>query len=281
MRDDHERRADQRRRDGETDGPIEAALEKEFEDVVGEGAERLHRTFRATVVTGFLGGVEIGVGVIAYLGVLEHTGDQLLAGLAFSAGLIALLMAHSELFTENFLMPIAALVAREGTLGQLGKLWGGTLVGNLSGGWIVMGIVVLAFPEWHELLARTADHFVNEPFSWKFVALAMLGGAVITLMTRMQEGTDSEPTKIVAAIVGGFLLAGFQLLHSILDSLFAFGAILSGADITYLEWFVWFLPVLGLNLLGGVLLVTVLRIVREGELFRMRRGLPGGSVRKP
>ncbi|HBS75307.1 MAG TPA: formate transporter, partial [Microbacterium sp.] len=33
----------------------------------------------------------------------------------------------------------------------------------------------------------------------------------------------------------------------------------------------WFLPVLVLNLLGGLLLVTVLRIVREGELFTLRR----------
>lgn len=108
MRDDHERRAEERRRDGANSGPVEEELEMEFEDIVGEGAERLHRTFRATTVTGFLGGIEVGIGVLAYLGVLYATGDQLLAGLAFSIGLIALLMAHSELFTENFLMPIAA-----------------------------------------------------------------------------------------------------------------------------------------------------------------------------
>ncbi|GAA1854873.1 formate/nitrite transporter family protein [Microbacterium koreense] len=257
--------------DRPVDGSIEEELEIEFEEVVGDGADRLHRTFHATISTGFLGGIEVGIGVIAYLGVLYATGDQLLAGLAFSVGLIALLMAHSELFTENFLMPIAALIAREGTVGQLAKLWGGTLVGNIVGGWLVMALVVLAFPDWHDLLAETAAHFIDAPVDWQFVALALLGGAVITLMTRMQEGTTSSTAKIVAAIAGGFVLAGFQLFHSILDSLFAFGAILSGADITYLQWFLWFLPVLGLNLVGGVLLVTALRIVRTGELFQLRR----------
>ncbi|MBA8816827.1 formate/nitrite transporter FocA (FNT family) [Microbacterium halimionae] len=271
MRDDHESRADERRADGDNDGPVEEEFEAEFEDIVGEGAERLHRTFRGTLVTGFLGGIEVGVGVLAYVGVLYATDSHLLAGLAFSIGLIALLMAHSELFTENFLMPIAALIAREGSLGQLARLWGGTLIANLAGGWLMMGIIVLAFPDWHELLSETAHHFIDTPMSWQLVALALLGGAVITLMTRMQEGTDSEPAKIVAAIAGGFVLAGFQLFHSILDSLFAFGAILSGADITYLDWLLWFLPVLGLNLLGGLLLVTVLRIVRTGELFSLRR----------
>ena len=39
MRDDHERRADERRRDGDNEGPVEEELELEFEDVVGEGAE--------------------------------------------------------------------------------------------------------------------------------------------------------------------------------------------------------------------------------------------------
>ncbi len=271
MADDHETSADERRADGANEGPVEEELELEFEDVVGEGAERLHRTFRATLVTGFLGGVEVGIGVLAYLGVLHETGDQLLAGLAFSIGLIALLMAHSELFTENFLMPIAALIAREGTFWQLAKLWSGTLFANLLGGWLVMLIIVTAFPEWHSLLAETAHHFIDAPFSWQFVTLALLGGAVITLMTRMQEGAHSEMPKIVAAVVGGFVLAGFQLFHSILDSLFAFGAILSGADISYLEWLGWFVPVLAFNLLGGVMLVTALRIVRGGELFKMRR----------
>lgn len=271
MTDDSRARAEERRRDGASDAPVEEEIEIEFEEVVGEGAERLHRTFRATLATGFLGGVEVGTGVLAYLGVLHETGSQLLAGLAFSIGLIALLLAHSELFTENFLMPIAALVAREGTVLQLAKLWGGTLVANLAGGWLIMAIVVLAFPQWHDLLEETALHFIDTPFSWQFAALAVLGGAVITLMTRMQAGTESEPAKIVAAVAGGFILAGFQLFHSILDSLFTFGAILSGAPITYLDWLTWFLPVLALNLLGGLTLVTALRIIRTGELFDLRR----------
>ncbi|MDX2376101.1 formate/nitrite transporter family protein [Microbacterium sp. LRZ72] len=271
MSDEREDRAEARRLDGTNEGPIEEELEAEFDKVVGEGTERLHRTFRATLVTGFLGGIEVGIGVIAYFGVLYATGDQLLAGLAFSIGLIALLMAHSELFTENFLMPIAALIARDGTVGQLFKLWGGTLIANLLGGWVMMGIVVLAFPDWHDLMAETARHFIEAPFSWEFVALSVLGGAVITLMTRMQEGAESEVARLVAAVAGGFILAGFQLFHSILDSLFAFAAILSGASITYGQWAVWFFPVLLFNLLGGLLLVTVLRIVREGELFKLRR----------
>jgi formate/nitrite transporter FocA (FNT family) len=56
-------------------------------------------------------GLDVGLGVLIYLVVKADTGDGLLAALAF--GFDALLLARSELFTENFLVPIIAAVARE------------------------------------------------------------------------------------------------------------------------------------------------------------------------
>ncbi|GAA4267565.1 formate/nitrite transporter family protein [Frondihabitans peucedani] len=260
--------SDQRRRElGESDGPVEDDLQDSFDTTVGEGAERLHRPLRITLITGFFGGLEVGLGIMALLAVLDETGSHLLAGLAFSIGFIALLLAHSELFTENFLVPIAALVAREGSFGQLVKLWAGTLLANLVGGWIFMWFVVQAFPQWHELLSTSAHHFVDAPFSLQSVILAVLGGSTITLMTRMQQGTDSDTAKIVAAVAGAFLLGGLQLFHSILDSLLIFGAIQAGADIDYGQWLGWFGYTLLFNILGGLVLVTALRLVRTKELL--------------
>ena len=251
---------------GDSDAPVEDEVVESFDAVVEEGAERLNRTMRAVLITGFSGGLEVGLGVAAYLAVLHETGSHVLAGFAFSVGLIALLLAHSELFTENFLLPIAALVAREGTPLQLARLWIGTLLMNLVGGWLVMLLVVAAFPAWHTELVESARHYLDMGFGWEGVSLALLGGMVITLLTRMQHGTESDPTRVAAAVVVGFLLAGLQLMHSILDSLFAFGAITLGMA-TLGEWIVWFLPTLALNIVGGVLLVTVLRLIRSKELF--------------
>jgi formate/nitrite transporter FocA (FNT family) len=262
---------DRRRELGDSDGPVEDDLQESFDNTVDAGAERLHRTLRTTLITGFFGGLEVGLGIMALLAVLTETGNHLLAGLAFSIGFIALLLAHSELFTENFLLPIAALVAREGSSIQLLKLWVGTLVANLAGGWIFMWLIVQAFPEWHATLGTAAHHFVDEPFSLQTAILAVLGGSTITLMTRMQQGTDSDPAKIAAAVIGGFLLAGLQLFHSILDSLLIFGAIQAGTGVTYGQWLGWFGYTLLFNILGGLLLVTALRLVRTKELVKSRR----------
>lgn len=255
-----------RRELGENDLPVEQHLQETFERTMEEGAERLHRKFRAVVITGLFGGMEIGLGAMAYLAVLHETDSHLLAGLAFSIGLIAVLLAHSELFTEDFHMPLMGLVTRQATIWELGKLWAGTVVGNLAGGWVFMWLVMQAFPEWRATVEESARHFVDAPFTLQTVCLALLGGSTMTLMTRMQKGTESDPVRVVAAVAGGFLLSGLQLFHSILDSLLVFGAIHSGADISLVRWLGWFGYTVVLNMVGGIALVTTLRIVRTREL---------------
>src|SRR3954454_7685231 len=83
-------------------------------------------------------------------------------------------------------------------------------------------------------------------------------------MTRMQHGTESVPGRIAAAVAGAFLLAGLGMFHSILDSLLIFGALHTGdAPFGYLAWLHFFsIAVVG-NMVGGLGLVTLLRLVRS------------------
>lgn len=85
--------------------------EKTFDRLVDEGEQRLGRSWPGLVATGFLGGLDVGVGVLALLLVEQATHSVLLGGLAFSVGFIALTLARSELFTEDFLVPVVAMVA--------------------------------------------------------------------------------------------------------------------------------------------------------------------------
>ncbi|OZE11017.1 formate transporter [Rhodococcus sp. 05-2255-3B1] len=260
-----------RRNDGDNEGPLEEELEESFDAVVSEGAERLHRTVRTVLITGCFGGLEVSLGVMAYLAVLDETDSHLLAGLAFGIGLVAIYLAHGELFTEDFLMPIAAVVARNGTPLQLARLWVGTLLANLLGGWFVMWLIAHAFPQWLEVLSESAHHFVDAPLNLQSICLAVLGGSTMTLLTRMQQGTTSDVARIIAAMAAGFLLAGLQLFHSILDSLLIFGAIHAGADVSYVAWIEWFGYTMLFNIIGGVVLVTALRLVRTKELVKSER----------
>ncbi len=272
MSDEADHATDDRRSLGDTDGPMEDVLEEAFTRQVLEGTQRLSRPWREVLVTGFVGGTEVAIGVLAMLVVLHETGSQLLGGLAFSVGFIALLLGRTELFTEGFLVPVVTVAAKRAQVRQLAKLWSGTLVANLVGGWLIMWLIVWGYPSLHGQLVESATHFATAPVDAETVALSVLGGAVITLLTRMQHGTEDMTAKIVAAVVAGFLLAGTEMFHSILDSLLIFGALHTGdASFGYVDWIGFLgLTVVG-NMAGGLGLVTVLRLVRSKERLEDER----------
>ena len=258
--------SDDRRSLGSSDGPLEDALDASFTRQVQEGTQQLSRSWREVLVTGFFGGTEVSLGVLALVAVVDQTGDHLLGGLAFSIGLVALLLGRAELFTEGFLVPVVTVAAKRATPWQLTKLWSGTLLSNLVGGWIIMWLVVLAYPSLHATLLDSAAHFAEAPVSAETICLSLLGGATITLMTRMQHGSDDMFAKIVAAVIAGFLLAGTRMFHSVLDSLLIFGAIHTGdATFGYAEWGRFFTLAVAGNVAGGLGLVTLLRLVRSKD----------------
>ena len=75
------------------DEGAEKPVETSYALATKEGAERLHRSWPALLTTGFLGGVEISVGILAYLLTVHETGSSILGGVAFSIGFIALFLA--------------------------------------------------------------------------------------------------------------------------------------------------------------------------------------------
>ncbi|MDQ6716155.1 MAG: formate/nitrite transporter family protein [Actinomycetota bacterium] len=244
----------------------EDELDEAVDRIVELGKPRLHRSFFMQVLTGGVGGGELGLGILAMFVVEHQTGSVLLGALAFSVGLLALLLGHSELFTEGFLVPVTTVAAKEGTMTQLGKLWAGTFIGNMVGGWVSVGLIVVGFPELHELMLDKGRVYAEVGLGWRSLALAVLAGAAMTLLTRMHNGTDDDVAKSIATVAIAFVIAGTGVLHSVLDSLVMFGAILSGSPtVGYLDWlgFVWWV-VLG-NMAGGILLVTATRLVRSRD----------------
>lgn len=244
---------------------IEPKLDEAFDRIVDEGHRRLSRDWLEMLSTGTMAGIEVGLGILTMFVVLQRTGDdKLLGGLAFSVGFLALLLGHSELFTEGFLIPITTVAAKRASFTAMVRFWAVTLVTNLAGGWIIMWFAIHAFPDLRHTVIESASPFIDAGVSTRSLCLGLLAGAVITLMTRMQHGTESDPARIVAGVVGAFVLAGLPLFHSILDSLVIFAALHTGhAPFGYLDWLRFLGWAVLWNMVGGIGLVTFLRLVRS------------------
>jgi formate/nitrite transporter FocA (FNT family) len=240
------------------------SVQSTLDTAAAEGGQRLQRTALALLATGAVAGIDVGFGVLAKLSVMEATGSELLGGLAFGIGFVAILLGKSELFTENFLLPVTAVFHRERTLGSLLRLWALTAVGNLAAGWVIMAIIVVGVPRIgdSDVLLETSGHFVEMGLGWPLFFSAVLGGAAITLMTWMEQATDSVGAKLVTVIGIGFVLAGTPLAHAVVTSLEMFGALQRSAPFGYADWAgVFGIAVVG-NVVGGVVLITVLRLVQ-------------------
>lgn len=240
--------------------------DKALDRVVVEGRPRLHRSTPDLLATGTVAGIEVGLGVLALLAIEAATGSRLLGALGFSIGLIALRLGHSELFTEGFHIPIMVALAKEGTWLQVLRLWVGTVVGNLVGGWVIAWLIATGLPDLHETAGTVAREFTEAPLDLRSFVLAVLAGAAITLLTRMQNGTDEDIARVVAAVAIAFVIVGTGLMHSVLDTLLIFVALHAGEPgATFGEWLPWFGFVVAGNIVGGLVLTTLLRVVRSRE----------------
>jgi formate/nitrite transporter FocA (FNT family) len=257
----------------------ETPVEDTVTRAIDEGRRRMSRRTWPLLATGLLGGIDVGTGVLALLFVEHETQNALLAGLAFTIGFIALTLARSELFTEDFLVPVMTVVARQSRFRMLMRLWIGTLLANLVGGWLFTYLVMKGFPQFGDTAITAGGFYVDLGLGGKAFALSVIGGAVITLMTWMQHTTSSSGLRLVPAVTTGFLLAGAQLNHAIVNSLLMFAALHTGrAPFGYAEW----AQTAGFaavgNIVGGVVLVTLLRLFQSPHTIAEERDNPALGV---
>lgn len=253
----------------------ELTPERGFDRTIEEGRRRLQRSWPALLATGMVGGIDVGTGVLALLLVEHMTGSKLLGGLAFGIGFIALTLARSELFTEDFLVPVTTVIARKAHWPALWRLWGGTLAANLVGGWIVTFLVIAGFPSLRGKAIELGTFYAHTAGTWRGAALALLGGLAITLMTWMQHTSDSPGARLVAAMTTAFLLGAGSLNHAIVASLIMFSALhTEHAPFGYATWALSVGWAILWNIVGGIGLVTILRLMQIPDKVKSERAHP-------
>ncbi len=253
---------------------VEQELLDSFDASVEEGWKRLNRSRGNLAATGLMAGLDVGFGVLALMFVQHQTGSELLGGLAFTIGFFALFLGRSELFTENFLVPVTTVVTGRARWTRLVRLWSGTYVANLIGGYIIAALLVIGYPDLEGTAVELGEKIVDRGISAESFMLAVLAGGAITLMTWMVRNASTEGGKLVAVGAFGFLLGATHMNHVVVISIKMFAGLQVG-DTTYgyLDWLALSSFAVVGNMVGGLGLVTVLRLIQIGrpQIERRRR----------
>ena len=153
----------------------------------------------------------------------------------------------------------------------LARLWGATLVCNLVGGWLIVALFMAAFPGLHGTANEVAGSYIKLGITWQALALAMVGGMLITLMTHLQQATESDGVRLVPAVIMGVLLTIGHVNHAIVASLVCFAALVAGAQFGYGDWGGMLGVAIVGNMVGGLALVTVLRLLQLPHKIKEER----------
>lgn len=190
------------------------------------GAKKAVLDWPVVGVLGLLAGAYIGFGgLFATLalagaeGAMPFGAAQVLAGVAFSLGLVLVLVGGAELFTGNTLMVVAWAEERAGLRAILGKL-GLVYAANLAG---ALAVAVLAFLGGVHLagdgavgaaaLAGAQDKAALPP--GRAFASGILANILVCLAVWMAWGARSAADKVLVVVppVAAFVALGLQ--HSV------------------------------------------------------------------
>ena len=219
----------------------------------------------ATTVTA--GGAGLPYGVV-----------RLLAGLAFTLGLIMVVVAGAELFTGNNLIVMAFLSGRV-SLGRLTRNWIIVYTGNFVGAVLTAYLVFLSrqYTFGNGIIGQTMLNIGETKTSLDFIQAVALGiccNALVCIAIWMCFSARSTVDKIMAVIppIAAFVAAGFE--HSVANmyfisialfvkymgsSLFFGGIQKTPADFPHLTWNNFIVanlfPVTIGNIIGGAMMV--------------------------
>jgi formate-nitrite transporter family protein len=251
------------------------------DNILEPGKKEMERPAASLLWSSLASGLVIGFSFLASAFASQLVSEEhrhAAAAAAYPIGFIFVIMARSELFTENTLVPVIPFLEHRDreTFLKLLRMWGLLLLGNLVGalifGWVLARTPVVS-AELHPSLTRMAAEATSGGFG-QVVYAGVFAGWLIALLTWLLASTHSTGAQIALIWLCTAPISALQFRHSIAGSVEAFYRASAGEASwgSMLGNFV--VPsVLG-NAIGGVLLVALLNY---GQVAPEKDGGKGGT----
>src|SRR5919112_2043593 len=235
------------------------------DNILESGKSEMERPAASLLWSALASGLVIGFSFLASAFAVQLVAEpyrHAAAAAAYPLGFIFVIMARSELFTENTLVPVIPLLEHRDweTFSKLLRMWGLLLVGNLLGalifGWVLARTPVVN-PGLHPTLMQLATEATSGGFG-HVVYKGVFAGWLIALLTWLLASTHSTGAQIALIWLCTAPISALQFRHSIAGSVEAF-YLAAGGEAGWGAMVRDFVvpSVLG-NAIGGVLLVALL-----------------------
>jgi formate/nitrite transporter FocA (FNT family) len=229
-----------------------------------EGEQELERTNTALALSGLAGGLSMGFSFLALALLRASMPDtgwrHAVASFGYSVGFIIVVLGRQQLFTENTLTAVLPVLTRRDlkTFWSAARLWGVVLVSNIVGTWIFAAIIHApqVFPSDVTTALQQVAQEAIPPVFYATLVKAFLAGWLIALMVWILPAAQSARLFVILIIT--YVVALAHLSHIVAGSTEAAYDVLSGGASLGQYVVLFLLPTLIGNILGGVLLVTIL-----------------------
>lgn len=234
------------------------------DNVMSEADEELERATASLLISSFASGLAIGFSFLAggyATSLVAPEYGPAAAAAAYPLGFMFVIMARSELFTENTLTPVLPLLHRRDatTLVKMLRVWGLLLLGNLAGT-LLFAWLMARTPAIAEQLKPFLLHMAEKATTPSFATTLYQGvfaGWLIALLTWLLASTHQTGAQLALIWLVTAPISAFEFKHSIVGSTEAFYRAWAGsAGWGPMASFI-LAAVIG-NAIGGVLLVAIL-----------------------
>ena len=231
------------------------------------GVKKSKLSITKTFVLGILAGVFIALGAMFYTLVITDSNlgfglTKLIGGVAFSLGLVLVVVAGAELFTGNNLI-VMAWANHDVTTRALLKNWVIVYFANFLGAILTVYAVYWSgiLEQNNQLLAHTAVEIAQgkiNPTAWQLFIRGILCNTLVCLAVWLCIAAHDVASKILAIVfpISAFVALGFE--HSVANMYFIpLGMLLDSNSITLVDGIENLIPVTLGNIIGGSVFVAL------------------------
>lgn len=235
-----------------------------YEIIRTEGEGELSRTFPALWWSGLAAGISIGFSFLTEAALAASLPDfewkTIIAKLGYAVGFLIVILGRQQLFTENTLTAVLPVITRRSLnwLLQMLRLWGIVLLANVVGCLIfaltLSGTNIVSPEVKAELASIVAHMMANTP--WQMFVKGIGAGWIIAALVWMMPSSEGSEFVLIGLMT--YLIALFGFTHIVAGSAEALYGVFTGMHSLTDAAFLFFLPTLAGNVVGGTVLFAVL-----------------------